>query len=215
MFPMTTQPAAGPLVLRLIALVLTALYRRGFQHVAEPRREGAGGEIVVVHLHVNAKLIHQVIQIREVVTEALASVGIVATPSLNRATALDVSASLEALQAPPSPEAVAALLQGALRAKMKGDGYPEVETMRVTGISSEKGGAIYVTGGSDERDEAANAKAVRWCKAWLAKHFPEFTVEEGADPVTRLPVWHVGHGIVRRALRLTAGAAAVLAMRAA
>jgi hypothetical protein len=212
---MTTQAApASPLAavpspsLRLLALVLTALLRVGLQHVAVPRREGEDGQAVVVDLLCNAKRHFEVLNLMAVVSSALRPFGLQVNGIPLRALTLAVSAvSPDALLQVPSVEGVGAALQGALRAKMEAAGCPEATTIRVQGIGSQ----VYVTGGGDDGEGAANAKATRWCKRWLAKHFPEFIAEEGRDPVSGLAVTWVEHHLVRRALRLTVAPVASVA----
>ena len=185
--------------------MLTALFGQGLQHVAVPRREGEHDETVVIDLLVDAKRRYDVANVAERVNDALAEVGLIAPFMSYRALTLAVAPfSPEAPLATPSVEGVAAALQGALRARMTALGCPEATVMRVQGI----GDQVFVTGGNDDRAEAANAKAIGWSSRWLAKHFPEFTVEEGREPVSGLAVWHVDHGTVRRALRLTVSSSA-------
>lgn len=213
-----TSAAPSP-ALRLLALVCSALLRCGLQHVAKPRREGQDREAVVVHLLVDAKRHYDVARAGQTVANALAMFGLAVAGIPMRSLVLAVTpASPNALLAAPSAEGVAAVLQVALRARMEAHGYPEAASMRVQGLTASGSAAVYVTGGDSAEAGAANARAVAWCRAWLSKHFPEFTVEEGRDPVSRMAVWPVENGVVRRALRLTlAGAAAMagVAMRAA
>jgi hypothetical protein len=204
---MTSKPSSS--ALRLLALVLSALIRHGYQHVAELRVEG---ESITVNLLVNAKLRHQVDQLVSVVSEALISAGLTVARDPLRCLVLKVSASPEALLGVPSAEAVAVLLDGAVRERMAFVGCFDVERVRVKGASQKDGtGDLRFVGGDGRMDEeGTNARAVAFGKKWLEKHLPEVRVEGAMVPGVGQRVSR-SSGQVVRVLRITVAAASMLA----
>jgi hypothetical protein len=184
---------------RLLALVLTALWSRGLQHVAEARvSEGVG---VTLFLLVNPKLHRAVAAATESVVAALGAVGIEAEWRQHQERAVLVASPLRlaVLEASPSAEGLAAACQWALRLKMTAAGCPTAGRTRVDGVSGTSSAALYVTGG----DEETNEKAATWAARWIARHFPEIAVSTGRHQVSGLQVERVAPRQHQRVLRVT------------